>query len=91
METDPYVVTKEEGEITVTRPCNLMLVFSLQPYGSTAADVMLIEHDPIPSDNITFNEGPEVFHLSRSNPFTAELKIWTVRRERNYYYVLTYC
>ena len=68
--------------------CNLRLLYFLQPYGSNATNVTLvpIELPLFPTSNnqtsgerFTFNEGPNTFLLDRANPFTAMLRIWTVR------------
>ena len=70
-----------------TYSCNLRLVYFLQPYGSNATNVTLVPLDPplFPVSNdesgekFAFNEGNNTFLLNRSNPFTAMLRIWTVR------------
>ena len=68
--------------------CNLRLLYFLQPFGSNATNVTLVPMNPalIPTSNglisgerFTFDEGPNTFLLNRSNPFTAMLRIWTVR------------
>ena len=59
--------------------CNLRLLYFLQPYGSNAANVTLVPMEPLLNDLIFFREGPNIFRHNRSNPFTARLKIWTVR------------
>ena len=73
---------------TCPTACNLRLLYFLQPYGSNATNVTLVPLEPhlVPTSNdaisgerFTFNEGPNTFLLDRSNPFTAMLRIWTVR------------
>ena len=79
--------------------CNLRLVYFLQPYGSNATNVTLVPMNPplFPNssavdsgERFTFNEGPNTFSLDRSNPFTAMLRIWTVRNiyDRNTFLLL---
>ena len=61
--------------------CYLRLVFSVQPYLATALDVELPRTIPeYKSDDISmFAEGPNAFPITnRSNPYTAELRTWTV-------------
>ena len=78
--------------------CNLRLLYFLQSYGSNATNVTLVPIDPplyhtfddvVSGERFTFNEGPNTFHLNRSNPFTAMLRIWTVRNnyDRNTFFI----
>ena len=64
-----------------TKNCEFRLVFSVQPYLATALDVKLPRNPPeVHSGNIPmFPQGPNAFPITnRSNPYTAELRTWTV-------------
>ena len=61
--------------------CDFRLVFSVQPYLATALDVELPSGGPrYRSDNIPMvAQGSSAFPVTnRSNPYTAELRTWTV-------------
>ena len=64
--------------------CDFRLVFYVQPYLATALDVELPSGGPeYRSDNISMvAQGSSAFPVTnRSNPYTAELRTWTVSRD----------
>ena len=60
--------------------CGLRITFSIQPFDSPPRDVPLPNQIKIPSDSITFEEGPIVFNTSprKPNPYIVQLSTWTV-------------
>ena len=69
------------------RNCDFRLVFSVQPYLATALDEELSRGGAeYLSDNIPmFAQGPSAFpKTNRSNPYTVELRTWTVSSDKDH-------